>query len=165
MLTYEIISSVKRAFSRSKQAHKLKTSAVLKDVTGKRGGKMVKCNDCGKIIPMYSSQVDHISPICPVEISLKVMSFNMLYERTFCDNNNLQVICKECHDKKNKIERKQRASWRKKKKYLVCRVAQGSRLKVIPIVDLKTLPEIWEVLSVHRKRKDADADLKRRKKL
>jgi len=165
MLTYKIISSIKRAFSRSKRAKQIKNKAVVKGVKGKRGGKMVKCESCGTLIPAYKAQIDHIDPITPVMISQKVMSFIMLYERTFCNDENLQIICPECHKLKNNKEKKERAKWRKKKKFLVCRIAQGSRLKVIPTVDLKTLPERWEVLAVYKKRKDADAEMKRRKKL
>ena len=165
MLTYEIISSVKRTFSRSKRAKALKEKHVLKNIKGKRGGKMVECSLCGKATPMYKTQIDHINPICPVEISLKVMSFIMLYERTFCEDENLQVICKDCHDEKSNKEKAQRVKWRKKKKFLVCRIAQGNRMRVIPIIDLKTLPDRWEVLAVYRTRKKADAEMKRRKKL
>ena len=165
MLTYEIISSVKRTFSRSKRAIALKNKHVVKGQKGKRGGKLVKCELCGELIPMYKSQLDHIDSITPVMLAQKVMSFIMLFERTFCDDKNLQVICKTCHDKKSKKERSERVKWRKKKKYLVCRVALGGRMKVIGITDLKELNDKYEVLAVYAKKKDADEELKRRQKL
>ena len=165
MLTYEIISSVKRTFSRSKRAIALKNAQVVKGKKGKRGGKLIKCELCGELIPMYKSQLDHIDAITPLMISQKVMSFIMLFERTFCDDKNLQVICKDCHDKKSKIERSQRVKWRKKKKFLVCRVALGGRMKVIGMVNLKELSDKYEVLAVYAKKKDADKELQRRKKL
>ncbi|MFO8145186.1 MAG: HNH endonuclease signature motif containing protein, partial [Candidatus Syntrophosphaera sp.] len=127
---------VKRTFSRSKRAKEFKDKHIVKGIKGKRGGKMVRCQDCGDVVPYYKAQIDHIEPICPTMISQKVMSFVMLYERTFCDDDNLQVICPTCHKKKNDKEKKERVKWRKKKKYLVCRHVQGSRMKVIGITNL-----------------------------
>lgn len=164
MLTYEIISSVKRTFSRSKRAKTLKLRALVKK-KGVRGGKMVQCSHCVTAVPMYKANLDHVDPICPVMISLKVMSFVMLYARTFCHDDNLQVLCKDCHTKKSNIEKGQRVKWRKKKKFLIVRVAQGGRMKVISITNLKELPEKWEVLNAFAKKGDADKDLKLRRKL
>ncbi len=165
MLDYVTVSSIKRNFSRSKRAKALKDKHILKGVKGVKGGKMVMCESCGSHIPYYKSQLDHIDPITPVMISQKVMSFIMLLERVFCDDNNLQVICPECHKKKNNRERGQRVKWRKRKKFLVIRRSSGVRIRVLPIIDLKKFPEGWETLAVFQRRKQADAEMKRRKKL
>lgn len=138
---------------------------VLKEVRGPKGGKMVECEHCKNPTSYSTSQIDHVDPITPVMISQKVMSFAMLYERTFCPESNLQLLCKECHQEKSKKELGDRVKWRKLKKYLVCRHRFGSRMKVIPLINLKELPEHWEVLAVTIKRKDADVELQRRKKL
>lgn len=126
---------------------------------------MVCCDECGKNSPMYTSEVDHIDPVTPIMISGKVMSFSMLFERTFCDLSNLQILCKDCHKAKSKQEMGDRVRWRKLKKWLVCRHQGGSRMEVIGITKLKELAEYWEVLFVSALKKEAEAEMKRRKKL
>lgn len=126
---------------------------------------MIKCDVCGKNSPMYTSEVDHIDPVTPVMISGKVMSFSMLFERTFCDTSNLQILCKTCHKIKSKSEMGERVRWRKLNKWLVCRHQSGSRMEVIGIINLKELLEYWEVLAVTVLKKDADVEMQRRKKL
>jgi len=165
MLTHEIISAIKRTFSRGKFVKEYRANRILKGVKGIRGGKMVVCKHCGKPTPSYKAEVDHIDPICPLMIAQKVMSFIMLYERTFCAESNLQLLCPDCHKIKSKKEMGQRVKWRKKKKYLVCRHRSGVRMCVIPIIVVKELDEQWEVVAVYPKRKDADNEMRRRKKL
>lgn len=160
------IKALKRAFSRSKLATAIKNAAVVKDKKGVRGGKVVTCKLCGKVFPQYQCQVDHIEPVCPVQLSLTSMSLDMLYERLFCEASNLQVVCPTCHQEKSSEERSLRVSWRKQKKYLVCRIIGGSRIKVLPIIDLKDqILKNWEILSVFATRKEADGDAQKRKKI
>ena len=165
MLTYEIIGAIKRTFSRGKFAKAFKSARVLKGVKGPRGGKMVECADCKQPVSFSTSQMDHIDPCTPVMISQKVMSFAMLFERTFCEDTNLQLLCVPCHKIKSKKELGERVRWRKLKKWLVCRHRFGNRMKVIGIINLKELPEHSEVLAVTALKKDADVEMQRRKKL
>jgi hypothetical protein len=160
-----VIDAIRRAFSRSKFTIAFKNSRVLSGVKGIRGGKMVKCDVCGKDSPMYTSEVDHIDPVTPVMISGKVMSFSMLFERTFCDVSNLQILCKVCHKIKSKSEMGDRVRWRRLKKWLVCRHQGGSRMEVLGLINLKELEEFWEVLFVSKLKKDATTEMQRRKKL
>lgn len=46
--------------------------------------------------------VDHISPI--VDPSTGFTDWNSFIENLFCEEDNLQVLCKECHDTKTKLE-------------------------------------------------------------
>jgi len=126
---------------------------------------MVRCDVCGDNKPMFQCEVDHIDPVTPMMISAKVMSFSMLFERTFCDTSNLQISCKTCHKVKSKTEMGNRVRWRKLKKWVVCRHQSGSRMEVIGIINLKDLPEYWEVMAVALLKKDAIAEMQRRKKL
>lgn len=165
MLTSPIISAVKKTFSRSKFTISFKNKFIVKGEKGKRGGKIAECNVCGGHLPYYKTNIDHIDPIVPLMISGKIMSFVMLYQRTFCHESNLQVICKDCHEKKSKKEMGQRVKWRKKRKFLVIRHKYGSRIKVIPLIHVKDFPDNWECLAVFKRRKEADIDAKRRRKL
>jgi len=159
------ILALKRAFSRSKKAKAIKDKAVMPNMKGLRGGKVVKCGYCHSPVPYYKAEIDHKDPICPVEISLLSMSLDMVFRRIFCDDSNLICTCKECHKKKSDQERKERVKWRKKKKYLVCRLKGGVILKVFGIVDLKSnVLYNWDILSVWHDRKSADADMKKRNK-
>ena len=165
MLTPQVITAVKKCFSRSQQAKKFKYKSVVKGEKGKRGGKIGECSICKAHLPMYTLQIDHVNPIVPVMIPGKYMSFIMLFNRTFCPESNLQVICKSCHDKKSKKEQAQRVKWRKRKKYLICRSVLGSLIKVIPITNMKDFDEKWEIMDVKITRKDADNMAKKLRKI
>jgi len=165
MLTPQVITAVKKTFSRSHYSKNFKNSLAVKDEKGKRGGKIGECNVCKDHLPMYKLQIDHVSPIIPIMVPGKYMAFVLLYNRTFCEKSNLQLICKDCHDKKSKGEMSQRAKWRKKKKYLVCRSVAGSLVKVIPMTNMKDFDEKWEIMDVFKTRKEADAKAKKIRKL
>lgn len=156
MLQPEVISSIKKSFSRSDIAQKFREKFVVKNRKGVRGGKLAVCNICGNDIPLYLCNVDHIQPIVPVMIPAKYMSFIYFYTRTFCDESNLQLICESCHSEKSKIERSERVKWRKKKKFLVCRSVKGSKIEVVPIINMNELEECWEIMDVKTTRKEAD---------
>jgi 5-methylcytosine-specific restriction endonuclease McrA len=165
MLTSQVITAVKRTFSRSKAAIKFKEKSVIKGVKGKRGGKIGRCSVCAKNFPLYKLNIDHIDSIVPVMIPGKIMSFIMFYSRVFCDENNLQIICPTCHDKKSSKERGERVKWRKRKKFVVARHKYGGKIRVIPLQNNKDFPEDWEAMAVHKTRRDADKEAKRIKKL
>ena len=62
------------------------------------------CECCGLEFPAKDVQVDHILPV--VDPAKGFISWDVYIERMFCDKDNLQVLCKTCHDAKTKIERK-----------------------------------------------------------
>lgn len=65
----------------------------------------VNCDSCGERFRLYDVQVDHIVP-CG---SLKDWSdLPRFCERLF-DEDNMQVLCKECHAKKTASERANRS--------------------------------------------------------
>lgn len=43
-----------------------------------------------------------------------------------------------------------------KKKFLVCRSVKGSKVDVIPIINMNELDECWEIMDVKTTRKEAD---------
>ena len=72
-----------------------------------------KCNSCEKDFPAKEVQVDHIEPVVD---SKGFSSWDTFIERLFCEKENLQVLCKECHLTKTQLEKKERASASKKPK-------------------------------------------------
>jgi len=61
------------------------------------------CNLCKKTYKSTEVQVDHIKPAG----SLRTYADLPLFVQTlFCEKDNLQVLCKECHDTKTKEDRK-----------------------------------------------------------
>ena len=67
--------------------------------TIKQGAKRVK-NVC----------IDHIEHVVPVT---GWVSWDSCIERMFCEEDKLQLLCKECHDKKSKKEAAERAHHRR----------------------------------------------------
>lgn len=99
--------AIRRVFARSE----LRLEALKKvkinhfDPNRKRVTKWSRCPQCNENTPSYLMVVDHILPIIPVNLSLEEMSWDEVVDATWCDKNNLQAICKTCHNKKTKEER------------------------------------------------------------
>lgn len=73
-----------------------------KDARVDRG--LYLCNGCKTVVPLTVDKkknvfVDHIEPIGKFE------SWDKVVEKMFCEQDNLQVLCKDCHDRKTKEER------------------------------------------------------------
>ena len=86
----------------------LKAASVGKKVNVKtnRLAEHFKCAVCKKDYPAKEVNVDHVSPVvCPVE---GFINWDVYIKRMFCGKENLQVLCKTCHDLKSAEERKVR---------------------------------------------------------
>lgn len=92
-----------------------------KDAQVSRG--VYKCAGCGENVPVTVKNgrkrvqnifVDHIDPIVDPDVGF--VSFDVFIDRMFCEKDNLQVLCGECHDKKSLEERKRAAERRQKEK-------------------------------------------------
>ena len=55
-------------------------------------------------MPSSDIQVDHIIPV--VDPNKGFETWDVFVERLYCDQDNLQAICKPCHDIKTKQEKK-----------------------------------------------------------
>ena len=55
------------------------------------------------IVPAKETNVDHISPI--IDPDKGFISWDDFIERLFCEEEGLQVLCKDCHARKTKNER------------------------------------------------------------
>ena len=82
---------------------------VMKAAWVRRG--VYKCNGCKKNVKVTLKRdgkryrnisVDHIKPVIPVG---GFKTWDSVVARLFCEDSNLQVLCKLCHDKKTKSER------------------------------------------------------------
>lgn len=60
-----------------------------------------ECNMCHNLFPLKQVEVDHIIPIME-----KGITWDEVIKKMFCEKDNLQVLCKSCHGKKTKQERK-----------------------------------------------------------
>jgi 5-methylcytosine-specific restriction endonuclease McrA len=68
-----------------------------------RLAKHYKCNACNGEFPAKDVQVDHISPI--INPSVGFTSWDEVINNLFCERENLQVLCRDCHSEKTKKEK------------------------------------------------------------
>ena len=61
-----------------------------------------QCAECLQWFPDKKINVDHIIPAGSLKCADDLPGF---VERLFCEVDNLQVLCSNCHDKKTKIEK------------------------------------------------------------
>jgi len=61
------------------------------------------CASCQKVYQAKDVQVDHIDPV--IDPLHGFMTYDILIERMFCPESKLQVLCKNCHDKKSAHEK------------------------------------------------------------
>jgi 5-methylcytosine-specific restriction endonuclease McrA len=103
-----ITSVLRSGFRRWPPKYKALNAAcvgVLKNKKTKRDGKHYTCALCSKVHPSSNVQVDHILPVVAPE---GFDTWGTYIERLFCEQDNLQVVCKPCHKKKSASERKAR---------------------------------------------------------
>jgi 5-methylcytosine-specific restriction endonuclease McrA len=62
-----------------------------------------QCNECKEWFPEKKINVDHIVPAGSLNCAADLPGF---VERLFCEIDNLQVLCSECHNVKTKNEKK-----------------------------------------------------------
>lgn len=67
-----------------------------------RLGKHYRCAGCNGDYAARFVQVDHIDPVIPLT---GFVSWDDVINRMFCEKENLQVLCKTCHDAKTSEER------------------------------------------------------------
>jgi len=83
-------------------------------ITSKKGKQLRRvrflCNKCNNKFPKKQIRLDHIIPCKQQDENIWQFA-----ERLFCEVNNIQLLCKTCHDAKSKEENKLRKSAKLKK--------------------------------------------------
>lgn len=94
---------------------------VEKEARVERG--LYRCASCEEIVPptikvgkkrQKNVFVDHIKPIVNPETGFT--NWDEFIENLFCEKDNLQLLCKPCHDRKSAEEREQAVKARKIRK-------------------------------------------------
>lgn len=102
------IVSVLRAGSRRwPPKYETLNAAKTEKKTNARTGRMAqhyRCNACKQEFPAKEVQVDHKKPV--IDPTVGFVDWNTFIERMFCGKDNLQVLCKSCHDTKTQKEKK-----------------------------------------------------------
>lgn len=121
-----IVGSLKRSFSRSPMVREFLQKYRREEVWFKKDGTKAKkprvfyrCFKCQKEFNSTQVQVDHIEPVVPLNIPAKHMCFDILINRLFCEESNLQILCKADHKEKSQQENQIRQEWLAKTKYIV----------------------------------------------
>ena len=121
-----VIGALKRSFSRSPMIREFLSKYRREEEWFKKDGTKAKkpkvlyrCFQCQQEFNSNSIQVDHIEPVIPVNIPAKHLSMNILVDRLFCEESNLQILCKEHHKEKSKLENELRKEWISKVKFIV----------------------------------------------
>lgn len=100
-----IISALRKASSRyPPRFSTLEEAKTEKKVNPKtnRVAQHYLCAACQKDFTLKDVQVDHVDPIVGLE---GFKTWDEYIKRMFCEADNLQVLCKECHGSKTKSER------------------------------------------------------------
>lgn len=108
----------RRVFSRSELRLKVLQTCRINhfDPNRPRVKNWAICPICNRKVPLMNIAVDHIDPIIPIDTSFEEMSLDVVVDRMWCEERNLQPICDDCHDIKTKAERKQRTANKRQKK-------------------------------------------------
>lgn len=112
-----IVSALRGAFRKFPTKYEVLNAAF----TGKKINKKTKrlsshylCKSCNKDYPTSEVNVDHINPVVSPEEGFT--TWDKFINNLFCNKEELQVLCKTCHDAKTQAENKQRRENVKNKK-------------------------------------------------
>ncbi len=110
-----IKSTLRRATVRWGVVTDVKNEAFVGRFINKDTGRLAKhfkCAGCRGHFPDKLIAVDHVEPVVPVT---GFTSWDDIINRMFCEKDNLQVLCKSCHDIKTLKEKELRKKHKEKK--------------------------------------------------
>ncbi len=70
-----------------------------------------RCESCAEVFKQHELQIDHINPV--IDINDGFIDWNTYVARLFCDSENLQALCKPCHQMKSSFENEVRREVKK----------------------------------------------------
>lgn len=109
--------AIRRVFSRSELHHRIINSAIISHSDPKRP--RVKtwclCPTCKKPDAKSYFVVDHINPVIKINETIYDLEPDLVIDRVWCEENNLQPICKICHLLKSRGENKLRRAYKKER--------------------------------------------------
>lgn len=113
-----IIAAIRRVFSRSDLRRTVVEGKRIdnNDVSRPRVTRWSICEGCQQAVPTYTTEVDHVDPVVPLDRAGADMPYDEIIDRIWCDPNNLAVLCKPCHALKTADEGKIRRANKKGKK-------------------------------------------------
>jgi 5-methylcytosine-specific restriction endonuclease McrA len=116
-----VISAIKRGFTRygvnydiAKRKARIEKEKFNKDGSlSKQVDVYYRCNMCGQEVKetvdkKTNINIDHIDPVIPIDKQAKDMKLDEIFDRTDCSEDNLQLLCKKCHNEKTALEKKLR---------------------------------------------------------
>lgn len=86
----------------------LKEAFAGKQVNAKTGKMAMhyRCAVCQKLYVASDVQADHVKPV--VDPTKGFVSWDVFIDRLFCEIENFQILCRNCHKNKTSNEKKQR---------------------------------------------------------
>lgn len=103
-----ITSCIRGGFRRWPPKYKVLAKAKVGKFLNPASGRiatMYKCNKCKQKFPATDVQVDHRKPVVSIT---GFTSWDDFIHSLFCEEDNLQVLCKSCHKIKSKLERQKK---------------------------------------------------------
>lgn len=101
-------SAIRKEFTRSDHYKEFLKLNRVEWYKGKRLRVSYKCADCSELHSGGNINVDHIIPIGS-GVYNGLGDAERFYTLVFCSYDNLQVLCKDCHKVKTKLENKSKS--------------------------------------------------------
>lgn len=79
-----------------------KVGKQINEATG-RLADHYRCAACGNVFPLKQVQADHIEPV--IDPAVGFVDWGTYITRMFCEKDNYQILCKDCHKAKTAKER------------------------------------------------------------
>jgi 5-methylcytosine-specific restriction endonuclease McrA len=112
-------AALRRAFARSDYYKSIAAKNYIehRDPKRPRCEKWSFCSTCGEVVPRWTTDLDHVQPVIPLDRLTADMDPHELMDRIFfCGDENLSTVCTPCHTKKSSQENKIRRENKKRAK-------------------------------------------------
>lgn len=105
-----IKGALRRAFARSEYYRSIADQYNIEhsDPKHPRCHRWKWCAICGQVTPSWKTDLDHKSPVVPLDRHDEDMDPHELLDRIFSAPDNLWILCEMCHNNKTSVERSQR---------------------------------------------------------